>query len=124
MKRIALISLLVASVAIAAEPVPRITGVYSNMHFAGEDVIGAEVFIVLTRGGYHASVQCSEGEPGIPEVVPVTVTGSSISFRSTTKQSGCPNSMFHGVISNAGLAGTFEGTNYPGMLKRGKSYWQ
>lgn len=115
---------MLACVASATEPV-KVTGIYSNMHFATEDVIGVEVFIVYSRNEYQAIVQCSEGAPGIPQVIPVVVSGASVSFVVTSEQSGCPTSSFSGVISKAGLQGSFKGTeSYPGFLKRGRSYWQ
>lgn len=120
--------LLVASFPVAADSA-KVTGIFSNMHFAVEDVIGVEVFIVFShmrgQGQYVAAVQCSEGAPGIAEVVPVTVSGSDISFKITSEQSGCPTTSFTGRVSKQGLLGSFEGTtNYPGFLKRGPSYWQ
>jgi hypothetical protein len=112
------------SAANATDPV-RVTGIYSNMHFATEDVIGIEVFIVYSRNEYQAVVQCSEGEPGAPQVVPLTVSGSSVSFTVTSAQSGCPTASFAGVVTKSGLQGSFAGTeNYPGFLTRGRSYWQ
>ena len=115
---------LISSSAFSAEP-PRVTGIYTNMHFATEDVIGVEIFIVFSRNQYQAVVQCSEGEPGIPEVVPVTVSGSSISFKVTSERSGCPVAAFSGLLTKDGLYGSFAGTTgYPGVLKRGRSYWQ
>lgn len=117
------LALFVASV-VAAEPV-KVPGIYSNMHFATEDVIGVEVFIVFGHNQYQAVVQCSEGSPGIPEVVPVTVSGSIVSFKITSEKSGCPATIFSGQLTKSGLSGKFEGTaDYPGLLKRGRSYWQ
>jgi len=120
--------MLIANFAAAAEP-PKVTGIYSNMRFGTEDVTGVEVFIVLSHirghGQYQATVQCAEGALGVPEVVPVMVSGTSISFKITSEQSGCPTASFTGQITKLGLAGTFEGaTDYPGFLKRGRSYWQ
>ncbi|NGY04897.1 hypothetical protein [Solimonas terrae] len=113
-----------AFTAIAADPV-KVTGMYSNMHFATEDVIGVEVFIVYSRNEYQAVVQCSEGAVGVPQVVPLSVSGSSVSFTVTSELSGCPTSSFTGVVTKSGLQGSFAGTeNYPGLLKRGRSYWQ
>lgn len=125
MKGIAVAALVtLASAASAADPV-RVTGMYSNMHFATEDVIGVEVFIVYSRNEYQAVVQCSEGAMGVPQVVPLSVSGSSVSFTITSELSGCPTSSFKGVVNKSGLQGTFAGTeNYPGFLKRGRSYWQ
>ncbi|WP_139250227.1 hypothetical protein [Hydrocarboniphaga daqingensis] len=125
MKSILLGVLVLFSASVIAAESPKVTGIYSNMHFAAEDVIGVEVFIVFSRNEYQAVVQCSEGEPGIPAVVPVAVSGSSISFKITSGQSGCPTTTFTGRLSKSGLSGTFEGTTgYPGFLKRGRSYWQ
>lgn len=129
MKAIAVAAVsLIASFAAAAEP-PKVTGIYSNMRFGTEDVTGVEVFILFSqfRGNsqYLATVQCAEGVPGVPEVVPVMVSGTSVSFKITSEQSGCPTVSFAGQITELGLAGTFEGTaDYPGFLKRGRSYWQ
>jgi hypothetical protein len=119
----AVVAMLV-SVASAAAPV-RVMGIYSNMHLATEDVIGVEVFIVYSRNEYQAVVQCSEGAIGVPQVVPLLVSGLSVSFTVTSEQSGCPMSSFSGVVTKSGLQGSFEGSEkYPGFLKRGRSYWQ
>jgi hypothetical protein len=125
MKSILIGVLVLFSASVIAAGPPKITGIYSNMHFATEDVIGVEIFIVFSRNEYQAVVQCSEGAPGIPAVVPVTVSGSSISFKIASEQSGCPITAFAGQLSKSGLSGAFEGTTgYPGFLKRGRSYWQ
>jgi len=125
MKSILFGALTLFAAAVMADEPMKVPGIYSNMHFATEDVIGLEVFIVFGRNQYQAVVQCSEGSPGIPEVVPVTVSGSSISFKITSEKSGCPATNFSGQLTKSGLLGKFEGTaEYPGLLKRGRSYWQ
>src|SRR5258708_5424616 len=66
----------------AAEKKIRVTGIYSDLYFnqEGGDLLGHEIFIVYTSGGYVAFVQESLGEPGMPGVVPVQVHGDTLSF--------------------------------------------
>eukprot|EP00456_Euglypha_rotunda_P087226 TRINITY_DN8873_c0_g1_i4.p1 TRINITY_DN8873_c0_g1~~TRINITY_DN8873_c0_g1_i4.p1 ORF type:complete len:124 (+),score=10.64 TRINITY_DN8873_c0_g1_i4:590-961(+) len=114
--------LFVSCLAMASEL--RVTGTYSNLRFGTEDLSGVEVTIVSGGTGYYAVVQCAEGAPGIPLVVPAQVHGARIEFRVTAASSGCPEAAFTGAVTAAGLTGVFEGTQWPGFLKRGKSYWQ
>lgn len=103
----------------------KITGVYSNMRFGTEDVTGVEILLVFSRAGYYAVMQCAEGAPGVPMVLPAKVAGSSVEIEPPlSKDSRCPNSKFRGTIEESGLRGTFEGTDWPGFLERGSSYWQ
>jgi len=97
------------------------------MQFGTEDVTGVEIFLVFSRSGYYAVMQCAEGAPGVPVVLPVKVAGNLLEIEAPLRKendSGCPASKFLGTIEEAGLKGSFEGTEWPGFLKRGGSYWQ
>jgi hypothetical protein len=109
--------------AFGAEDQP--TGVFSNMYFGTEDVNGMEMFVLNSNDGYFALIQCAEGSPSRPVLVPVSIAGPFIDFSIRNEPaSHCPKTRFKGKISATGIKGNFEGTNYPGMLKRKKSYWQ
>jgi hypothetical protein len=105
---------------------PKVTGMYSNLHFGTEDVTGVEIYVVYSHGNYYGSLQCAEGSPGIPETVKLSVSGSSVSFVvSSDTSSGCASgATFTGHFTALGIEGTFAGTDWPGLLRRGKGYWQ
>jgi hypothetical protein len=88
--------------------------------------VGSEIFIVYGgHSGYFAIVQCAEGWPSKPVVVAATVRGNEIEFSvSGEADSHCPQGQFKGRVTTQGLNGVFEGTEYPGFLKRKRSYWQ
>ncbi len=115
----------------AAEKKIRVTGIYSDLYFnqEGGDLLGHEIFIVYTSGGYVAFVQESLGEPGMPGVVPVQVHGDTLSFNVPDPSGG--NDEYKGRISAAGFDGTLrrqpargEPAEEPIHLKRKKSYWE
>jgi hypothetical protein len=107
---------------------PMVTGVFSNMHFATEDVLGVEIFVTLSDEGYFAQIQCAEGAVSKPVIIPVVVDGTRIEFdipaHPGTTGYTCPAGKFKGEVSAAGLKGTIGGTGWPRFLKRKKSYWQ
>lgn len=105
---------------------PKVTGMFSNLRFGTEDVIGVEMYVVFSHGNYYATLQCAEGAPGIPETIKLSVSGLSVSFVvPENSASGClPGATFTGQVTAAGVTGTFAGTDWPGFLKRGKGYWQ
>ena len=116
--------LLCACVAIGnAENAPRPTGTFTDMRYHREsgDVLGTEVSIVYSRQGYYAVYQSSEGEPGVPVVVPAKVEGTSLQFDvpAATDSRG----RFTGTFDAAGLTGTFAGSQERVDLKRSASYW-
>ncbi|MFC7301086.1 hypothetical protein [Cognatiluteimonas weifangensis] len=122
---IAIAAFALASSAAASEP--KITGTYSGFEYIAEagDVVGVEITIVYSDSGYFALVQCAEGSPGAPSLVPATVDVSTVSFSLPPQaDSDCPATQFQGTISKRGLTGTFKDTNWPGLLKRRHSYWQ
>ena len=120
---VAFVALLLASVASAAEP--RVTGTYSSLRFGTEDLTGMEVSVLYGGHAYYVLVQCAEGEPGVPALVPARVDGLALSFQlSESSRSGCPTTPFRGTIGSKGLSGRFGGMAWPGFLKRGPSYWQ
>jgi hypothetical protein len=128
MSRSILVALLVALFSESQAASPKVTGVFSNMRFGTEDVTGVEVFVTYSDKGHFAQVQCAEGAISRPVVVPVLVAGSYIEFAvpadSTPNAYSCPVGKFKGEVSAKGLRGRFEGTDWPGFLKRAKSYWQ
>ncbi len=115
---------LVASLSIAASPAkPRVTGLFSNMHWVEEagDVYGYEVLIVSTGDAYFATFQEAQGRPDRPVVVSVCVSGTSIEFE--IPDSDGPRK-FRGTVSAKALVGGFQGSAEKLVLQRGKSYWQ
>jgi hypothetical protein len=113
-------------VAGAAQPAePHVTGTFSSLHFGTEDLTGVEISVVFGGNEHYVIVQCAEGTPGVPEVAVAHLHGTDISFQlSLATRSGCPATEFRGTISNKGLTGTFSRSDWPGFLKRGRSYWQ
>lgn len=128
MMRTILMALLIFMTNAAQGADPKITGMYSNMRLGTEDVTGVEIFISLAEKNYFAVVQCAEGAISRPVVVPIVVTGASVEFdlpkEDNTSLYVCPSGKFMGKISENGMLGYFEGSQWPGFLKRGKSYWQ
>lgn len=116
------------SAQVHAATTTKITGVYSDLHYIEEsgDLLGTEVFIVFGgSSGYYAYLQCAEGGPSKPVVVAATVHGNEVELAPHNEpNTHCPNSKFKGKVSRQGLEGKFEGTDYPGLLKRKRSYWQ
>lgn len=102
----------------------KLTGMFSDMSYNSEggDVLGQEIFIVYSKDGYFAILQNSEGEPGKPVVVPVTLKGAAVTFRVPATLD--PRGEFHGVISQDELVGSFSGNGQTIHLKRKNSYWQ
>lgn len=118
--------LLVSNLAFSATKT-KVTGLFSDMHYISEagDVIGTEIFIISSDSGYYAIMQCAEGAPSKPVIVSASINGSTVKLESHNDQSShCPMAPFMGQITSNGLRGKFEGTDYPGLLKRQRSYWQ
>lgn len=128
MKRATLFTLLIISSSLASAGPPKVTGLFSNMRFGTEDVTGVEIFITHSTSGYYVQVQCAEGAISRPVVVEALVSGSLIEFsvppKSDPNSYSCPTGKFKGIISAREIKGSFEGTNWPSILKRQKSYWQ
>lgn len=108
---------------------PRVTGFFSDFAYHAEtgDVGGVEIFIsyAVLRGGEHrqhyAYVQIAEGVPLEPQLVPVTVNGSRISFNLTGDDA--PISPFVGTVSRDSLVGRFN-NGWEVRLPRRASYWR
>lgn len=128
MNRTILLTFLIISSTLASAAPLKVTGLFSNMRFGTEDVNGVEIFITYSTNGYFAQVQCAEGAVSRPVVVEVRVTASLIEFSvppsSDQNSYSCPSGQFKGVVSDRGIKGSFDGMNWPGTLKRKKSYWQ
>jgi hypothetical protein len=105
---------------------PKVTGMFSSLRFGTEDVSGVEMYVMYSHSNYYAALQCAEGAPGIPEIVKLSVSASSISFVVPANSgSSCPSgATFSGELTASGIKGSFSGTDWPGFLKRGKGYWQ
>lgn len=106
---------------------PKVTGIFSNLHYIEEagDVLGVEISIIYSTSGYFAFIQCAEGAPSKPVLVVAKVNGNHIQLAShDDPASHCPKASFSGKDTATGLQGTFDGTTYPGFLKRRKGYWQ
>jgi hypothetical protein len=103
--------------------VSKVTGIYTNMTYNAEggDVVGTEVFVVNTNRGYYVVFQSGDGEPSVPVVVPVEVSGSTIRF---TLPPGMVGGTFTGTIDTTQLTGSFSSNHQVIRLKRNASYWQ
>jgi hypothetical protein len=88
----------------------------------GGDVLGTEIFIVLSNQGYFAVYQFSEGEPSPPVVVKATVTGAAVTF-SLPGEAGASGE-FRGTVTDTELVGSFAKSHQTIRLKRRNSYWQ
>ena len=119
---------MLASIAHAAESVPRITGLYSDMWYltGKQQIVGTEIFIMQNQRGYIAMVQCAQGAAGTPLVMPVTLKGNSITIEIPARaDSLCCPGRFTGTIVEKQLRGQFNGCNSsPLVLLRKNSYWQ
>lgn len=113
----------------AAQPL-KATGIYSDMSFNQEsgDVLGIELYVVLSSKGYVVVFQSSEGEPTVPVVVVAKIEGDTIEFELPP---GCAYAgRFTGTLTDEGITGTFPSGrlgpkgNKIIRLKRGKGYWQ
>ena len=122
-----ILALLLASNLAFSAAKNKITGLFSDMHYISEagDVIGAEIFIISSDSGYYAIMQCAEGAPSKPVIVSASINGTTVKLEPHNDQSShCPMAPFIGRITSNSLRGKFEGTDYPGLLKRQKIYWQ
>ncbi|SRR5258706_8359959 len=108
---------------------PRVTGFFSDFRYGGEsgDVNGAEILIsyALINNGLdernYAYVQIAEGVPLQPQLVPVTVDGSRITFRLAAPYAAI--SPFTGTVSRDSLIGHFT-NGWELRLPRGVTYWR
>lgn len=104
-----------------------VTGLFSTFRLGEHsgDIVGAEIHIVPNPTGYSAIVQGSEGAPGFPEVVSLTVTANRIEFViPQTSASGLPPGRYSGTITKDGLrldGPTDHYKNY--VMPRKNSYW-
>jgi hypothetical protein len=104
-----LLMFLVVASAVAVKPkATKITGIFSNMYYLEQagDLLGEEAHIVYSSNGYYILFQQSIGEPGIPVLTPLRVTGTRISFTlpdSTVEYHG----VFTGEIKGDSLIGFF-----------------
>ena len=110
-----------------AQKPPRITGTYTNMSYIKEagDVVGYEIKIVFTGGGFQGALQIAEGVPGNLILVDIQVVDTKISF-SIPDGNGPYAGLFNGAIQNGVLKGEFRfkrGGSEKVELQRGKSYW-
>ncbi|EDB2833419.1 hypothetical protein F9N87_13535 [Salmonella enterica] len=102
-----------------------ITGIYTDLSFhkITGDVLGTEIIIGYSNKGYWAIFQYSEGEPSIPVIVPLNVSGNNISFNLPTNT--YDRGRFDGEILQGGwLIGEFERNKQKLKLRRKNSYWQ
>lgn len=124
------VAILLPGLAAAAPSPPKqkITGIFSNLAFVPQagDVVGAEIFLLQNAyGGYVVLVQCADGKPGSPELLPATVDYPKLTFTIPKDSvSSCPAGEFSGVLSVRGLSGKLDGRDWSGYLPRRKSYWQ
>ena len=127
----AIILLFLMALTTGAQPTPKITGFFTDMHYIAEagDMFGTEVWIVYVRDRYWACVQMADGAPDPPVVVPVEVTGSRVRF-TVVEHPLYPDHTpapvvpikFDATATRTGLSGTVASQRLD--LKRRNSYWQ
>jgi hypothetical protein len=104
-----------------------VTGVFSTFRWSERsgDLVGVEIHIVPNPVGYSAIVQGSEGAPGFPEVVSVTVKATSIEFVIPQESgSGLPPGKYNGTITKEGLRLDGPAGHYKNVLiPRAASFW-
>lgn len=106
----------------------HVTGLFSTFHISEKsgDISGAEIHIVPNPVGYSAIVQASEGAPGYPEVISLSVKGSDVEFTiPENSASGFEPGKYVGsvVIKGILLHGP-KGFYGELFLPRNKSLWQ
>ena len=122
-----IVCMVLTIVAQAAGLAPRVTGFFSDMRYnkEGGDVLGTEVHIVFSQDKHHAVIQCAEGAPGVPVVVPVAVSGAEIEFEvPDQRETLCCPGKFRGTVSKDALRGKFDTCHDKLVLKRRQSYWR
>jgi len=106
----------------------EVTGLFSTFRLSEKsgDIVGAEIHIVPNPKGYSAIVQGSEGAPGFPEVVTLSVKGKTVTFAiPPNSASGLPPGKYIGRVTREGLlldGPTERFKKY--QMPRKKSYWQ
>lgn len=122
---VTVLSLLLALPLLAEEN--AITGLFSTFQLSKNsgDIVGAEIHIVPNPVGYSVIVQGSEGAPGFPEVLNLTVNANSVEFVIPQKSaSGLPPGKYTGTITKDRLkleGPTDQYKNY--VMPRKNSYW-
>jgi hypothetical protein len=112
---------LASSGMVATEKRVTVTGIYSDMEYVEEtgDLVGTEIFLLLSGEGHFVLVQVAEGSPGVPLLLPARVDGQSLTFE--LPECG----KFTGQISAGKLVGSFANcSNWHVRLNRKRSYWQ
>jgi len=90
----------------------------------GGDLLGEELKIVFTDGGYQGALQFAEGGAGPLIVVDIKIDGDKIAF--TVPDSSPDAGSFSGTIKDGVLHGEFvykAGGTDTVTLKKSKSYW-
>jgi len=116
----------------ATDTKAHITGIYSDLEYnqEGGDLLGTEIFIVYSADdSFVGFVQCWEGGTTRPDVVPIKVSGDTISFKVLAPSLG--EGTYKGRVVKTGFDGEWthpsaDGTSKtePIHLKRKQSYWQ
>jgi hypothetical protein len=125
--RIGIFALLLTS-SVAAQSVPQRKGVvfssFSSLHYVGEagGVVGIELLVMPNMNTAYVVLQCAEGAPSEPLLVPAKVSGTKIEF--TVKQPGgnC-NGEYRGDANTKGMILKRSSASHPEFLLRKKSYW-
>lgn len=106
----------------------NVTGLFSTFHINEKsgDISGAEIHIVPNPVGYSAIVQASEGAPGYPEVISLSVKGNDVEFTvPENSASGFEPGKYVGSVSNNGiLLHGPKGFYGELFLPRSRSLWQ
>ena len=114
-----------------ARPVAPLAGTYSNLlYMAAEgDVTGMEMTIIPSGSEgnytYHALIQMAEGEPGVPQLVPVTFNAPMVTI--TFEYPGAGTVRFDGRLTGSALVGNLTGAQFGStkyVLPRKAGFWQ
>jgi len=123
-----LVLALILSSSVAVGSDEGVTGLFSTFRISEKsgDIVGAEIHIVPDPEGHSAIVQASEGAPGFPEVIRLSVRGNVIEFTvSPGSASGFPPGKYLGVITRKGLVLNGPTENFKEYeMPRKESYWQ
>jgi len=120
--------ILTGAYAAQAHFAPQVTGMFSNMrkHETSGDVHGMEVYIVFSSEGmksqHYAFVQRAFGFPGIPHLVPVTVSGDQVQF--TVPGPFDEPLHYSGRVTKQALVLSLEGSTVSETVPRSKGYWR
>lgn len=104
----------------------QVAGTYSSVEYNDEsgDLLGMEIKVVPAGSGFQAVILTCEGSPGPMHIVPLSVTGSEVSF--IVREDEDTSWSFRGTVTAASLTGTVThslGGSETVTLPRRCGYW-